>query len=54
MSLLELLIVLILVLWFAGGGVPGYGLVAGGNLVHVLLLVVLILVIVRIVRRERL
>lgn len=53
MSILELLIVLILVLWFAGGGITGYGLVAGGSLVHLLLVVVIVLVIVRVLQRGK-
>ena len=49
MSLLELLIVIILVLWLLGALI----IPVGSNLIHVLLVIILVLIIVRLVQGRR-
>jgi len=49
MGLLELLIVIVLVMWLAG-----FSLAVGGNLIHLLLLIVLVLIVVRLAQGRNL
>ena len=52
MGILEILLVVMLVAWLLGVGT--LGVMAGGGLIHLLLLVLVVLVIVKLSRGERL